>query len=145
MTENKMKEAAKLLGVELGEEFRIDGGLLIKYKLDEGGLMFWSEDLQEWIGSNLIEDLLAGKAKIIKILTDVEKRYLSNIIKPFRDKVISIAKCSCYGDGAYFIHIKIIQNKRPEYEYINLPYFEKGRMYRGMQVDKKYTLEELGL
>lgn len=26
-----------------------------------------------------------------------------------------------------------------------LPYFEKGTMYKGMELDKEYTLEDLGL
>lgn len=30
-------------------------------------------------------------------------------------------------------------------ESIPLPYFKKGKMYKGMKRDKKYTLKELGL
>ena len=99
----------------------------------------------EWIPDDPNE-LIAGKRTIIKhkpILTDIEKEYLSNIIKPFRDSVVSIAKCDCCGDCAYFIQIKVIQNNR--HEYINLPYFEKERMYRGMKTNKEYTLKKLDL
>ena len=28
---------------------------------------------------------------------------------------------------------------------ISFPFFTKGTMYKGMEADKKYTLEELGL
>lgn len=30
-------------------------------------------------------------------------------------------------------------------DFASLPLFEKETMYKGMEVDKKYTLEELGL
>ena len=144
MIENKMKEVAKLLGVELEEEFLLKGSLH-KYKFTEDGLMCFLNGGTEWIPDDLNE-LIAGKCTIIKhkpILTDIEKEYLLNIIKPFRDSVVTIAKCNCYGDCAYFIQIKVIQNKRPEY--INLPYFEKGRMYRGMKTNKEYTIDKLDL
>ena len=144
MPESKAKEVAQLFGLELEEEFLLKGSLH-KYKFTEDGLMCFLNWGTEWIPEDP-NSLITGKCTIIKhkpILTDIEKEYLSNIIKPFRDSVVSISKCNCYGDCAYFIQIKVIQNKRPEY--INLPYFEKGRMYRGMKTNKEYILEELDL
>ena len=144
MPESKAKEVAQLFGLELEEEFAIKGSLH-KYKFTEDGLMCFLNWGIEWIPDDP-NKLIAGKCTIIKhksVLTDMEKEYLSNIIKPFRDSVVTIAKCNCYGDCAYFIQIKVIQNKCPEY--INLPYFEKGRMYKGMEANKDYILEELGL
>ena len=141
---NAMKETAESFGLKLEEEFLLKGSLH-KYKFTEDGLMCFLNWGTEWIPADLNE-LVAGKYTIIKhkpILTDIEKEYLLNIIKPFRDSVVTIAKCNCYGDCAYFIQIMVIQNNRPEY--INLPYFEKGRMYRGMKTNKEYTLEKLDL
>ena len=146
MTENKMKEAAKLLGVELNEEFGVEG-LSFKYKLEKDGLIFWSEDSQEWISSNLIEDLLAGKARIVKlpkqILTDSEKRYLSNVIEPFKDRVKYIIKRET-GTGELVI-IRLSHYNGWLSDLVTLPIFEKETMYKGMEIDKEYTLEELGL
>ena len=71
------------------------------------------------------------------ILDEVEKRYLAYVIRPFRDKVRCITKCS---NGREWIAIEIINDVK-----INFPYFEKGSMYRGMELERKYTLEELGL
>ena len=146
MPESKAKEVAQLFGLELEEEFLIKiKDSLHKYKFTEDGLMYLLNWGNEWIPGDP-NKLIAGKCTIIKhksILTDIEKEYLSNSIKPFRDSVVTIAKCNCYGDCAYFIQIKVIQNNRPEY--INLPYFEKGRMYRGMKTNKEYTLEKLDL
>lgn len=78
------------------------------------------------------------------ILDEVEKEYLSNIIKPFRDRVISIEKVGCI-NNKYFIGIKI-NSKLVDYgeEYLSLPFFQ-NKMYKGMEVDKNYTLEALGL
>lgn len=141
MAENKMSEVAKLLGVELEEEFRINVSPL-EFRLTESGLLYWSNTLQMWERSRAIEELLIGQYEIIKIpkpiLDDKEKEYLSNVIKPFRDKVISISKKSAnYGE---FIDIVI-----DEAEDIYLPYFKPGKMYQGIVVNREYTLEELGL
>ena len=139
--ENKMEEVATLLGVELEEEFRINVSPL-EFKLTKSGLLYWSNASQMWERSRAIEELLIGQYEIIKIpkpiLDDKEKEYLSNVIKPFRDKVISISKKSAnYGE---FIDILI-----DEAEDIYLPYFKKGTMYKGMETDRRYTLKELGL
>lgn len=72
-----------------------------------------------------------------EILDETEKRYLSNVIKPFRDKVKAIKKVS-YAREFIKIYIK-------EDELTILPYFEKGTMYKGMKENKEYTLKELGL
>ena len=73
-----------------------------------------------------------------EILDKKEKEYLRNVIKPFKHKVIFIQK-----DGSRFWDfIKIgIKNDID----INLPFFERGTMYKGMESEKKYTLSELGL
>ena len=144
---NIMKDVAKLLGLELGEEFNIAGDAN-KYQLSKDGLIFWSEDSQEWISSNLIEDLLNGKARIVKlpkqILTDAEKRYLSNVIEPFRDRIICIKKYEDPQDEYIGIHLKYYANETDS-ESIVFPSFGKRTMYKGMEVEKEYTLEELGI
>ena len=74
------------------------------------------------------------------ILDDVEKAYLSAVIKPFRGDVEYIEKInhSCLNDKQY------LRIELPG-DYCTLPLFEKGTMYKGMEVNKRYTLEELGL
>lgn len=82
-----------------------------------------------------------------EILTDRERKYLSAVIKPFRDRVVYI--CKVEGDEcSQFISIKA---KKYDYdeensnEYIDLPYFREDTMYVNMEVGKEYNLEELGL
>lgn len=78
------------------------------------------------------------------ILDKVEKKYLRNIIKPFRDRVIYIKKVKSYYNDAYFISINISSKYIPEGEIICFPFFN-NKMYEGMEDRKEYTLEELGL
>ena len=147
MAENKMKEVAKLLGLELEEEFRIKNSNF-RYKLSKDGFMFWSDYNQDWFCISKLEQLLIGYCEIIKlpkpILDDKEKEYLSNVIKPFRDKVFTVSK-QIYGD-AHYIQIRMSTLYRNTvYEFFNLPSFKPETMYKGMEINKKYTLEELGL
>ena len=76
------------------------------------------------------------------ILDDVEKEYLSAVIKPFREKVSYISKLEkAYPETDQFIKITLING-----EYVCLPYFtRKSRMYIGMEKWRHYTLQELGL
>lgn len=76
------------------------------------------------------------------VLDDVEKEYLSAVIKPFREKVSYISKLEkAYPETDQFIKITLIND-----EYVCLPYFtRKSRMYIGMEQWRHYTLKELGL
>ena len=76
-----------------------------------------------------------------EILDKVEKNYLARVIKPFRDKVECIIKQKdAIKKGRNFLTISI-KNDIP----ISFPDFDKNTMYKGMEVDKKYTLEDLGI
>ena len=75
------------------------------------------------------------------ILDDVEKAYLSAVIKPFRKDVECIMKFERCSVEKEFIHIPMKDNC----DNCTLPYFEKGTMYKNMRRGKRYTLEELGL
>ena len=77
-----------------------------------------------------------------EILDDVEKRYLKGVIKPFRDKIKSIEKF-IFSTGRAKITITVKNDD--SYWNIGLPPFKKGTMYKNMEEDKEYTLEELGL
>lgn len=77
-----------------------------------------------------------------EILDEVEKRYLSNVIRPFRDRVKTISKF-VYSGGNASIDISIDDNNTGWL--IELLPFPKNEMYKGMEDNKKYTIEELGL
>lgn len=75
------------------------------------------------------------------ILDDVEKAYLSAVIKPFRKDIKYIVKFKRYSNKKEYIYMTM----KKDDDYCTLPVFEKGKMYKGMELDKAYTLEELGL
>ena len=76
------------------------------------------------------------------ILDDVEKEYLSAVIKPFRNKVKKIAKISRIGQPEEQ-YIRIVLG---ELDFMNFPNFNTNTgMYKGMEADRLYSLEELGL
>lgn len=75
------------------------------------------------------------------ILNDVEKAYLSAVIKPFRKRIEYIEKTdNYYVDGKQFLSIGLVTD-----DHCYLPFFKKGTMYKGMEANECYTLEELGL
>ena len=148
---NVMKEVARLLGLELEEEFNIEnfGEVFSKFKLTERGLLYWLKTDRKWCGPTDIPNrVLTGENKIIKlpkqVLDDKEKEYLGNIIKPFRDRIICIKKYEDPQDEYLGIHLKYYANETDS-ETIVFPSFGKRTMYKGMEVEKEYTLEELGL
>ena len=149
MAENKMAEVAKLLGLKLGEEFTIKGvNSSYRFKLTAAGLMSSWKNSSKWNSSGLLEEFITGHYQISKektnsVLDPAEKRYLTNIIKPFKDQVIAIAKRSAnYGE---FIDIMIDEGDIGDCGNIYLPYFKPDSMYKGMKVNREYTLDQLDL
>ena len=72
------------------------------------------------------------------ILDKKEKEYLSAVIRPWRDRVKSIIKLQ-YNKEEEFIGFNIRSR------YIVFPPFKADTMYKGMELAREYTLEELGL
>ena len=84
MAENKMKEVAKLLEVEMGVPFKIKCSIDNPHKITEDGLI--DRDAHEC--TRKLSYLINGKLEVEKpILDKVEKRYLENVLRPFKDKV----------------------------------------------------------
>lgn len=74
------------------------------------------------------------------ILDDVEKEYLQAVIKPFGSKIKYISKSDGCCKGKQFILIEFYKG-----DHFIFPYFEANSMYKGMELNKEYTLKELGL
>ena len=122
-----------------------------RYELDiDYGYWCWSSSMLEKVEykkhfKSLPRDFTGTinveKGFIVKkeILDEAEKEYLSAVIKPFKEKVTSISileftKSKCY------LYIDIIGD-----DGFGLPSFKRGTMYKNMEIDRNYTLEELGL
>ena len=75
------------------------------------------------------------------ILDEVERKYLSGVIMPFRDRITDIIKYKSYDfENKEYIVIHCNQSETTMF-----PYFDKGTMYKGMELNKEYSLKELGL
>ena len=138
---NYMEQIAEMLGVKLYEDFRIKAiNEMIfekKYFLTYYGL--FSEDSTVPI-STILNDILNGQYKIVKLpfaLTKEEKDYLSEVIKPFRDKIEYIKRLTFDSVDS----IQIITEKGVT----AVLFFETDTRYKNMEPDREYTLEELGL
>lgn len=95
-----------------------------------------------WIkNKDLYSDKFLNKEIVIEIdlLTKKEKEYLEGVIRPFKDKVITISKRS-YDINFEYISIFIEDDFR-----VNFPNFVKNTYYKNMEVYKEYTLKELDL
>ena len=66
---NLIPEIAKMLGVELGEEFKIKGYDGLTYKLTDNGLELTAVDGQKtkWFDHGALNSLLKGKMEIVKL------------------------------------------------------------------------------
>lgn len=69
MAKNLIPQIAELLGVELGEEFKIKGYDGLTYKLTDNGLELTAVDGQKakWFDHGVLNSLLKGKLEIIKL------------------------------------------------------------------------------
>lgn len=147
---NYMEQVAKMLGVEIGEEFKVDC-YSRKFKITDSGFYWYLEEIDSWHSIwSIALDLLIGKSQIIKlskpILEDEEKKYLRNVIKPFRKDIVFIQKTDrSVNYDLEYLTFQIHDLLDGSYYMMNLSCFKKGTMYKGMELEKEYSLEELGL
>lgn len=89
----------------------------------------YTSDILEWMAQEYKEE----------ILDYAEKEYLSEVIRPFRKEVNGITKLTDTLRYRDFIRIQVGD------DYLTFPQFEKGTWYKGLEYDKTYKPEELGL
>lgn len=128
-----------------------------EYQIKEDGEKWsWNDEMLEPVNEYNIKKYIEDYIKRFKdydikievkkkepILDEEEKKYLSAVIRPFRNRVKNIMK---HFSGDYeYICIFLKHMEKDFNEDICLPYFKANKMYKGMKLNKKYTLEELGL
>ena len=76
-----------------------------------------------------------------ELLTSKEKEYLKFVFKPFASNITYVEKTSekMNADTEY-IKVHIYKDCS-----MLFPNFKRGTMYKGMKLEKKYTLKELGI
>ena len=73
-----------------------------------------------------------------EILIHKEKEYLKFVFKPFASDIMCVQK-KIRSDNTEYIVARTYKDS------IIFPYFTKGTMYKGMKLEVKYTLKELGI
>lgn len=126
--------------------FEIDEDNLDKIGLD-CKWVFFPEDIVKKVSGTFFKKLpndFTGTIDVVngyigkpEILDEKEKRYLEGVIRPFRDKVKYIEKIGNSLEEYIWIEIKG--------DDIKLPFFKANTMYKSMELEKRYTLKELGL
>lgn len=106
----------------------------------------YSDDLTYKIGNRKFDIIKVERSVQYKtvyerkeeILDEAEKRYLRDVIRPFRREVKEILRREKWSNkNISYIHIKLKNNDA------YLPDFKTETMYRNMKADKEYNLEEL--
>ena len=90
--------------------------------------------------------------KVLKVLNETldkgEKEYLTAVLKPykrFEDKLFIRKLRKFYDDSKEYLVIKAEgENDFYDLDFI-FPYFKKGTKYAGLELDRRYTLKELGI
>ena len=143
MAENKMEKLAELLGVEIDKPFNIKGYAYNPCKLTYNRMINKNNVLMY----RDFFELLAGRLEIEKpILSDSEKDYLENVLRPFKDRIVYIEKLKSRDPSYEYIGFKIVyEDHRCPTNWCYLPYFREGTMYKNIELDKYYNLDEPGL
>jgi len=135
---NKEKYDLNTLKIEWPPQTFKKRRFTVKIKRDES-VIFSKKMTPTEIGSNAYNAWLEQEYKP-PILDDVEKAYLSAVIKPFRKRIKYIKKIDFSSvNNDQFLCIALAD------DHCGLPNFKKGTMYKGMRTGERYTLEELGL
>lgn len=129
------------------EQYKRELGEIFYKECDNQAEMFekiktkCDSNIRSRYGQTYVDDILDWMAKPYKvpILDDAERKYLSDVIRPFRKEVATISKFNSFG-GSQYIYIGMKDSRGS-----NLPTFPKGTMYKGMIEGMHYSLKELGL
>lgn len=79
------------------------------------------------------------------ILTEEEKGWLLEAIEPYKDEVLAISKVK-YGANHECLYISLMcEDEELDSEEYETPCFKNNAYYSGMELNKLYTLKELGL
>ena len=136
------KDALKLLEKEGGDNIYhlVPSGEFF-YTPFNGGILETcfnsNRDRVEYVKAHGIE------IKPKEILDDVERRYLSNVCRPFMRKVKHITK-RCISNDNEYIKVEYVDNTGC-HTYIAFPNFRRSTMYKGMEPEKPYTPKDLNL
>lgn len=125
---------------EFSESFKLDDGSSFRWFENELELVKDSKKFFKTLPNNYTGNIEVKNGYIVEkeILDEVEKEYLKAVIRPFKNKVVGILKQEYNISDCYIV--VILDNDSAA-----LPCFKRNTMYKGMEINKRYTLKELGL
>lgn len=151
MTINEMLETlreGKAVACDDRLYMKIENGRFVERSQESGGVVIASSCVLI-----PIDDVLKNETdyRIYEkpVLNDVEKKYLSEVLRPFKKSfakiVISKSDNFCISKDKERLLFMLTNIDGCYEEMFSLPNFAKGTMYKGMKTNKNYSLEELGL
>ena len=142
---------------DLVSEYQNVGGSLFQGHQKVGGHLFQGGQI---VGGHLKQNYQKVKGNIYQnnqsaikvfqnkncnsILDNEEKKYLEAVLRPFKDEIGDIIKETSFLDTDLY-RIRIDGKEGSSLATINFSWFKGNTMYQGMEPDRDYTLEELGL
>ena len=92
---------------------------------------------------NIFKDVTFEKSPIRfrDVLDEVERRYLKSVFSPFRKTVVCVIKQNLDNTGTE----QVIAAKVDSGNWMSFPPFCAETMYKGMAVNREYSLAELGI
>lgn len=138
MTKTNLEHYQKELEKILNEEFANTSVVFDKVKKN------CDSNIRSCCWTTYTRDILEWMSQPYKepILNDTEREYLAAVIRPFKENDCTVCKKyiqSCSGLSYEYIVVKLSTERW------GFPKFVEGTMYRNMELDKEYSLEELGL
>ena len=144
---------ANYFGLDVGTVFQIEG-FPGYFKFDHENILLWRDDYMdpdEWLTLNeyILADLITGRRHIKprELLTDAERSHIKNIIEMYGYDVWDIRKVQNSQDTQNIVityDYGRVRDPLDSFE-VSLPFFDNDTMFTGMQLNKDYTLEELGI
>lgn len=138
MTETNLEHYKKELGKIFYEELRNAPAVFDKVKKN------LDSNIRSQYGQTYADDILEWMSRPYKepILEEDERNYLSNVIRPFKENVCTVYKRKFYSYSGLTYEYIVVKLRNDKWGF---PKFVEGTMYKGMEVNKEYSLEELGL
>ena len=145
----------------IAEWFYLDVGTVFQveefpgyFKFDHENILLWRDDYMdpdEWLTLNeyILADLITGRRHIKprELLTDAERSHIKNIIEMYGYDVWDIRKVQNSQDTQNIVITYDYGRVRDPLDSfdVSLPFFDNNTMFIGLQLNKCYTLEELGI
>ena len=144
---------ANYFGLDVGTIFQIEWACGY-FKFDYKDILLWRDEnggSDEWLAHNeyILAELIAGRKHIKprELLTDAERAHIKSVIEPYGYDVWDIRKVQNSQDTQMIVITYDYCGTRDPLDSfeVSLPFFDNDTMFTGLQLNKCYTLEELGI